>query len=144
MLLSQPDVENVSLYPAWKEALKNFIALSPVPGTVVRVDWLNAEFELTEPKTAEDQRRYSFAFMSAFEKFREALLVDHKICLGTLYNGTYIVVPPQEQTKHAAVVHTRRIHKEMNHMIKKMHHVDHSALTDEQSKQNSDALTRAV
>lgn len=137
-------MDEVTLFPAWKQAMVDFMATQPKPGDLLSVKWLNTAFDLSDPVTAKEQREHQIAWMTQFNPFRDALLEKHKVCLKALYNGSYEVVSPEDQTDHAESFHVKAVHRELNHMIRKMTHVDVSKLTDEQVKKNTDSLARAA
>jgi hypothetical protein len=137
-------METITLYPLWKQAVENFLALPHAPGAIIKKSWLADEFGLKAPETAQEQKDFEIEFMRSFNQFRDSILKGHNVCLKTLYNGAYEVVAPQAQTEHAEQVHIKAVHRELSLMMNKMRHVDFEALTDEERRRNADALARAA
>ena len=137
-------MESVTLYPMWKQAVQNVLSGEHSPGTVLKVDWLREQFGLQKPVTAEQQKQFQLDWMGAFNSFRDTLLREHKICLRTMRNGSYEIVRPGDQTDEAEKTHMKAVHRELRHMIAKMTHVDHAALTETERRHNADSLARAA
>lgn len=134
----------VTLYPAWKQAVKAVMEGPHDPGTLLSSSWLQEQFDLATPVTAEDQKIFQINWLKAFNSFKDALLFDHKICLKTCHNGYYEIVAPQKQTDVAVTVHMRKMRREMKQMVNKLVHIDHSALTAEERQHNANALAKAA
>jgi hypothetical protein len=133
-----------TLYPLWKEAVRAVLNSDHAPGVILKTDWLREQFGLKTPVTAADQRQFQLDWMGAFNSFRDCLLREHKICLRTIHNGAYEIIRPGDQTELAESTHMKAIHRELRHMVAKMTHVNHEALTDEERRKNADGLARAA
>jgi hypothetical protein len=138
------DENIVSLFPIWKQAVQDFLSEGLQPGQMVTHQWLNEHFRLDEPKTVEDYKRHQFAFLQNMDAFRECLLEAYSIALRSRPGQGYEIVAPEQQTAYAVEQGMRRVKRELNWMADHLVNVDHSKLTNDQRKQNADALARAA
>lgn len=135
---------NVRLDPLWRQAVVDLLNECPEPGHLITKAWLNSHFELEEGYTADQFKRYHYAFLEAMEGFRNELLVDHNIALKVISGVGYQVIAPKEQTRHALAQGYRRIRRDVGAMAKMLRHVDVGQLTDEQRQENADAQAKAT
>ena len=139
--------ESVILFPAWKQAVQNYLDLEPKPGDVVTKEWLHENFGLEEVKTdtptgKADQIR--LAYLTCVENFKSMLLTENKILLVNKRSIGYTYVEPENQ----AAVSEHQMHNDMKKALDKgasrMHHTDVKVLDDDQRKQHADAMARTA
>lgn len=131
-----------AILPLWKEALKNFIATGPKPGDVVRRDWLMEQFGIEKPVTAEEQQAAQLHFLQEFLEFKNALLVEYRIDLRSVFGVGFEVIPPSEQTRHAIETGTKRIGREIGRMARSIIYTNTAALNEAEMKERTDGLAK--
>ena len=96
--------DQVGLYPQWREALKIFLSQNHQQGEIVPKEWFYRNFGIEEPDRSMpyfEGQKLQLQFMSAFESFRQSLLVDHRIDLQNVYARGYKIVPANMQAELA-------------------------------------------
>lgn len=91
-------------YPAWREAIKIFMADGFAAGDVVSFEWLYEHFLIARPigtTSLADAQKAELQFLSQFKSFEDALLTEHQIALSNVRGVGYRIVPAAEQTRWA-------------------------------------------
>lgn len=137
-------MEEVSLYPKWREAVKSFVQSNPQPGDILTEEWRCEQFGLTKPSSGkyEEFQRYQFDMLNAMQGFSKELLENHMIHLKSIGGGKYLVLAPKEQTSEAWRSGVNDIGRAMSKMANALTHVDHSLLSGEERKENTDAVAK--
>tara|TARA_Y100000310_G_scaffold339623_1_gene432867 strand:- start:2379 stop:2888 length:510 start_codon:yes stop_codon:yes gene_type:complete len=139
--------ENVILFPAWKQAVENFLDEGFKPGDLITKDWLYKNFGLEEikpetPTGKADQIR--LAYLTCLENLKAILLSEHKALLINKRSIGYIYVEPENQ----AAVSEHQMHAEMKKALDRgacrMQHTDVGVLDTDQRKQHADAMARTA
>jgi hypothetical protein len=137
--------ENVTLYPEWRQAVRDFFEDKFKEGDVISKTWLEAHFGM-EPidglMSAEDFQKRQFEWLQNVESFRTELLEQHQICLSVVYGEGYRVVPPGEQTTLAQEKFEREAAKAYKRAALTLKNVRQDQLTDAQRKENMDAIAK--
>lgn len=137
-------MSEVKLFPAWKQAVQDFLAEFKY-GDIVSHDWLVARFGLPLPddhmSAAAFQAR-QFEWLSSIEGFKTTLLNDHQVLLQSVRGEGYRWVPPAEQTKAATRDFERDATKAFRNAGTRLRHVRLGELSDDQRRENVDALAK--
>jgi len=137
--------ENVSLFPEWRQAVKDFFDEGFGEGDVVSKSWLEMHFgmePIAGPMTAEDFQERQFEWLRNMEAFRAELLENHQIFLSVVFGEGYRVVPPGEQTELAQEKFEREAAKAYKRAALTLKNVRQDQLTDAQRKENMDAIAK--
>lgn len=128
----------------WKIAVKELLRLNPKAGYVITPQWLADQFGLVAPTawTRKEWGEYQFKFLHNMEKFRDALLEEHRIDLRRVKNKGYEILHPKEQTLNAMTEGLRAIAKTLNRTTMRVLHVDTSKLSKRQLQENAEALNK--
>jgi hypothetical protein len=137
-------MDNISLYPLWKQALQEFIASGPQSGNIIDEAWKIKHFGIKIPTCVDDVARYQLDMLAAFSAFSSALLTEYQIYLRPAGKGSHVVVPPAEQTDDAWNKRVKEISRSMNSLRVELFHVNVGELTDEQRRGNSDKQSKAA
>lgn len=137
---------DLTLFPRWKQAVRDFLAQFQY-GDMVPHDWLESHFGMPSLEdgltmTPDAFRNRQFEWLANVEAFKSALLQDHQVCLQSVRAQGYRWVPPQEQTGFAAKQFERdagRVFRTAGHRIK---NVRLGELTDEQRRESVDAAAK--
>lgn len=138
---------SVTVHPAWKQALLDFKVAGFARGDVISHEWLFNAFRIKQPTAAtpwEDAKKAQLKFTAAFEKFRNELQIGELVSLQNIPSVGYRIVPPSEQTRWAFRDGMRDVYKDIRKMTTRIVHIDETALTSDQKKENSDATNRVV
>lgn len=142
-------IEEVELYPPWKEALRTFQCAQYTYGDLIGRDWFARAFGLTpfDPNqryTWKEVQTYDLAFLQNMTSFREALLETHQMDLVSDQRGSYIVMQPADQSDRAM----RDFQQGMNNLLKKtmlrVRNVNTALLSVEDRQKHIDALTKIM
>jgi len=94
---------------------------------------------LVRPVVMEQWKLRRLQQVQALEDF---LLLERRMCLSSIHGLGYKILEPARQTEFALTRGRRDLRKAMRELSRRLHHVEHSRLTDEQSRANVDALGR--
>lgn len=139
--------ENISLFPVWRQAVKDFLAANLEPGTVIPLRWFEGHFQM-EPLdenamlSAAEFRERQFTWLRNMDEFRRELLEEHQICLLSVHGEGYRIVPPGEQTGATTERFEREVKKAYRQAAVRLKNVQVDKLTEEQRKENVDAIAR--
>lgn len=137
-------MSEVKLYPAWKQAVQDFLAEFKY-GDIVPHDWLVARFGLPLPDdqmTATAFQARQFEWLSSIEGFKATLLNDHQVLMQSVRGEGYRWVPPTDQTQAATREFEREASKAFRSAASRLRHVRLGELSDEQRRENIDALAK--
>lgn len=139
--------EEVTLHPRWKQAVQDFLASGFKPGDVISHAWLAEHFgmpliEDTSKVSAADYRERQFEWLASIELFKTQLLMDHQVFLRSVYGEGYRWVPPGEQTGAAIKEFEQDARRAYRKAGLRLANVRHEELTDEQRRENIDAIAR--
>lgn len=132
----------VSLFPEWRQAVQDFLAMNPQPGFVLKREWLMNAFGIPAPVTADDQKQAALRFLVCLEHFKTVLLEDHCIAFKTINSVGFEVLAPKDQTRHAVVTRTKNVYRELRHMARQVAFVRLDQLTDAERRENADAQVK--
>lgn len=140
--MNEPEV---TLFPAWKQAVRDFLAAGFKPGDMVPHDWLQEHFDMGglsdgASLTLQEYRDRQFKWLQSVEAFKAELLEDHQIYLASVYGEGYRWVPPREQTGLAMEKFEREAKRVFRQAALRLKHVRAGELTDDQRRQNIDAI----
>ena len=135
------------LFPAWKQAVQDFIAEKFEPGDVVTHEWLFEKFglEKIEPHTLKSKAdQIQLAYMTQNQRFQELLLSEYKVLLVSQPGMGYKYVPAVEQAEVSEKAMHKELKKAMRRGLSRLVHTDPRFLDSNQKKEHSDALTRSA
>lgn len=137
--------DDLTLYPEWKQALKEFIAAGFAPGETVPHEWFIERFglaSLPEKVTVKEYQDRQFKLLQSMDSLRTALLEQHCIALENVTGVGYRIVPPAEQTGAAMAKLKRDMRLSMRKAANTLQYTKTAALTDEQRRERSDAIAK--
>lgn len=142
--MDEPDLK---LSPAWKQAVKEFLAAGFMAGDVVSHDWLGERFAIPRQDeeamlTPAEFRDRQLRWLQAIESFKAELLELHQIYLASVPGEGYRWVPPHEQTGLAVAKFERAAKHAYRQVGDRLTHLRVGELTDEQRRENLDAVGR--
>jgi hypothetical protein len=132
-------------YPAWREAIKAFMDERFAPGDTVSFDWLYEHFLIARPAgttALADAQKAELQFLAQYKAFEDALLTEHQIALSNVRGVGYRIVPSAEQTRWAEDSGVTDVKKAIRKLGDRLTNVDLAQLTQDQRRENADALAR--
>lgn len=140
------EVTELSRYPSWRQAVQDFLREFRY-GDLVSHDWLAAHFgmptvEDEHAMTAAEFRKRQFEWLQNIESFKAELLRDHSVLLQAVRGEGFRWVPPHEQTRIAEDAFQKDAGRAFRSAAYKLKHVRVSELTDDQRKENVDAVAK--
>ena len=142
---AEDDVLSVQPYPPWRAALESFLRQGWKCGEVIPHEWFWEAFGMKKPLADTPlalAEREKYKFLKQFEPLRFALLKEHKIYLFNEFSVGYRIVPPSDQTRTAYAEGVREVRKAMRKMAAGITFIDLGALTDQQRRENAEAMAR--
>ncbi len=128
----------------WRIALKKFDDEDKTYGDVLPKRWLYDAFGIQMPVEQTSKKvadAAELAYLGAFQAFKEELLAERSMALKTVHRVGYKIVMPDEQTEFANTNFERQMKKAFSEAQDVLFNVNHSMLTADQSRQNTDAMT---
>lgn len=137
----------VTLHPAWKQAVQDFLQAGFKQGDVVPHSWLAEHFGMpmlddAATMTQAEYRDRQFLWLAHIEAVKTELLQRHQILLRSVYGVGYRWVPPHEQTGVAVEEFERDARRAYDKAGRRLLHVRVGELTDAQRQENLDAIGR--
>lgn len=129
----------------WKSALKDPRIAGLSYGDTISHQELRELIGLPDPAYLDnftDIQTAQLAYVYSMDHIKKALLEDECKDLQSTRGVGYTVVHPGEQTKLAVDECEDKLKKLLRKTVKRVSFVDHTQLTDEQRKENTDALAR--
>lgn len=137
-----PETAPIKLLPTWRQALADIETMGLEPGQVISKDWLEEAFGIQPPQTVEQVERNRLQFMRCMTAFRNALLEKHQYMLRALPGQGYEVISPDRQTEVAMRDRGQEIKRALQSLVLELTHIRAEELTDEQRRENTDALAK--
>lgn len=128
--------------PIWKQAIEDFVAAGFTYGDLIPHEWFHEHFGLETPVTAQEQKDFQTAMLANFGSLRAHMLEHYSMDLQCVRSTGYLVVRPEEQTLHALADTRKRMRSALAEGIQRATFVRHDLLTEEQRRENTDALAK--
>lgn len=137
----------VSLYPAWKQAVEDFLDAGFQPGDVITHLWLAEHFGMpmlddAATITPAEYRERQFTWLQHVEAVKSELLDKHQVFLKSVFGEGYRWVLPSQQTGVAISqfeLEAKRAYKKAGRRLTNLRMTE---LTDAQRQENLDAIGR--
>lgn len=134
-----------TLFPAWKQAVKEFIDAGFKDGEIVQHSWFESALGLnpmTGMATMEQVKKRQFDWLTGISNLRETLLEDHSIYLHSVHGQGYMLAPPGDQTRLAQEKFERESATTYRQAAMRLRHVRVEVLTEAQRRENMDAVAK--
>lgn len=141
------DTPDLDLYPAWREALKQWPSSGFTWGDTIPHEWFYEAFRLEpvrDEMTVKEAESIRLKFLGQFESFRRALLEEHRQDLCSVRGYGYEIVTPAEASRRATDDEMHEVRKAMRNLRRRLTFVALEQMTDEQRRENADLLARAA
>ena len=138
-------MESLNLHPAWRQAIRQYIAEGKQPGDTLTHTWLYEAFSLSPltPETLQvDAAKTQLAFLGQFKRFEDELLHEHQTALRVVRGVGYKILPPKEQTRYGYERGMREIKKGLKRAVVTVSNVNLSMLTVDERRENADTIAK--
>lgn len=136
----------ITYSPPWKNALATLFGPGGYThGDLVPHAALQEALGLRRPSgriTADEYEGWRLKLVTQVEALSEALLECRNMCLQSVPGQGYRIVEPAMQTAFAVKQGQKGLRSALSKMGKRLSFVDRAVLTNDQAKENADALTR--
>lgn len=131
--------------PFWRLAVDQFLAAGFQAGDVIPHAWFYEALGIPEPKPNTPYgvaEKIELQYMGGMVRVRNALEQDHQVYLNNVKGRGYQWVPPGEQTAVAMEKWQEEVKAATRRVSRSVVNVDHAALTQEQVKENHEAMAK--
>jgi hypothetical protein len=137
-------MDEVKLFPAWRQVEADLMAQGLVDGSVIPMQWLRDAFGIAEAQTVAEHDRNRMLFNSMIGELKASLLENHCIDLRVVDGVGYMVVPPDQQTGRAMKDRSDEIMRVMDKLRRQVTYVRTAQLTDSQRAENASAQAKVA
>lgn len=135
-------MQETSLFPAWKQAVKVLLGEGLTFGSVVSRKRIADLCEVRPPESIEDVRRYDLELLQCITEIKDALLTAHCMLLVSDNKGGYVVIAPESQTEYAVETGVKAIGREMKKMAMAVSFTKTELLSAPDRAKNADAQAK--
>lgn len=137
----------ITLFPQWRQAVKDFLGAGFSAGDVIPRAWLEEHFGMSaldeaKPLLPAAYNARHFVWLRNLEALRSELLERHQIYLSTVIGEGYRIVPPSEQAAAAQDKFDREAKKSYRVAANTLKNIKVSELTDAERRENLDAIAK--
>ena len=135
-------MEQTTLYPAWKQAVKVLLDEGLTYGSTVSRKRLAELCQIRPPESIDDVRRHDLELLTCITEIKDVLLTAHCMLLVTDNKGSYVVIAPESQTQYAVDNGIKSIGREMKKMAMAVSFTRTELLSNEERARNADAQAK--
>lgn len=130
------------LSPPWRQAEKDLINNGLTYGSLIEQEWLDTAFGIKPAQTIAQHQRNELLRLRQMQDLQTALLENHKMMLAPVRGIGFSVVPPDKQTAVSLNKRGKEVRAALCKMARELSNVNSQLLTDDQRKENTDALAK--
>lgn len=141
------DVQEVLLYPPWKQALDLFRTTDYTYGDMLPHSWFYEAFgvEMPSPTMPSAQaERLKLQWLTNFKPFRDALLEHHSMDLVNVFGDGYEIIHPRDQSKRAYQDALHETKKALTNAAQRIAHVNIGMLSAAERQQQADLAAKTA
>ena len=135
-------MDQTTLYPAWKQAVKILLDEGITYGSTVSRKRLADLCQVRPPESIEDVRRYDLELLTCITEIKDVLLTAHCMLLVSDNKGSFMVIAPESQTQYAVETGVKSIGREMKKMAMAVSFTRTELLSDADRAKNADAQAK--
>lgn len=135
-------MEQTTLYPAWKQAVKVLLDEGLTYGSTVSRKRLAELCQVRPPESIDDVRRYDLELLTCITEIKDTLLTAQCMLLVSDNKGSYVVIAPESQTQYAVDSGIKSIGREMKKMAMAVSFTRTELLSNEERARNADAQAK--
>ena len=133
---------DVRLYPPWRQAEHDLLAMGMRDGEVVSMAWLKAAFGIVDATDVAQHDRNRMLFNAQIGELKASLLEGHRIDLRVVDGVGYMVVPPDQQTDRAMKDRGAEVTRSLVQLSRQLLFVRSDQLSEDQRRANADAQAK--
>lgn len=135
-------MQEPSLFPAWKQAVRVLLGEGLTFGSVVTRKRIAELCEVRPPDSIDDVRRHELELLQCITEIKDSLLTAHCMLLVSDNKGGYVVIAPESQTGYAVETGIKAIGREMKKMAMAVSFTKTELLSDTERAKNADAQAK--
>ena len=135
-------MNEVKLYPGWKQAVKTLIDGGLTFGDRITKEQIIDLCGIRKAQSIEDVQRFSLDFLEAISEIKDTLLTAHSMYLQSDQRGGYVVLRPEAQTGTVVADGLKSMTKAMRKMAAGVSFIRHDLLSEEERARNADAQAK--
>jgi hypothetical protein len=135
-------MEQTTLYPAWKQAVKVLLDEGLTYGSTVSRKRLAELCQVRPPESIDDVRRYDLELLTCITEIKDTLLTAQCMLLVSDNKGSFVVIAPESQTQYAVDTGIKSIGREMKKMAMAVSFTRTELLSNEERARNADAQAK--
>lgn len=135
-------MEQTTLYPAWKQAVKVLLDEGLTYGSTVSRKRLAELCQVRPPESIDDVRRYDLELLTCITEIKDTLLTAQCMLLVSDNKGSFVVIAPESQTQYAVDSGIKSIGREMKKMAMAVSFTRTELLSNEERARNADAQAK--
>ena len=135
-------MEQTTLYPAWKQAVKVLLDEGLTYGSTVSRKRLAELCQVRTPESIDDVRRYDLELLTCITEIKDTLLTAQCMLLVSDNKGSFVVIAPESQTQYAVDTGIKSIGREMKKMAMAVSFTRTELLSNEERARNADAQAK--
>lgn len=135
-------MEQTTLYPAWKQAIKVLLDEGLTYGSTVSRKRLAELCQVRPPESIDDVRRYDLELLTCITEIKDTLLTAQCMLLVSDNKGSFVVIAPESQTQYAVDTGIKSIGREMKKMAMAVSFTRTELLSNEERARNADAQAK--
>lgn len=135
-------MEQTTLYPAWKQAIKVLLDEGLTYGSTVSRKRLAELCQVRPPESIDDVRRYDLELLTCITEIKDTLLTAQCMLLVSDNKGSFVVIAPESQTQYAVDSGIKSIGREMKKMAMAVSFTRTELLSNEERARNADAQAK--
>lgn len=138
--------DKTRLYPAWKQAVLDFLDLDPQPGTTIDDAWLDEHFDMTRPGRAgpEEWKNYQLKRLKYTDEFKAMLAEKFNLILSDRHGGQMRVLAPAEVAQYTEVRAKRDLRSALKKQVFRLKNTNVLDMTPEQRRDHVEVQARAI
>jgi hypothetical protein len=135
-------MEQTTLYPAWKQAVKVLLDEGLTYGSTVSRKRLAELCQVRPPESIDDVRRYDLELLTCITEIKDTLLTAQCMLLVSDNKGSFVVIAPESRTQYAVDTGIKSIGREMKKMAMAVSFTRTELLSNEERARNADAQAK--
>ena len=135
-------MEQTTLCPAWKQAVKVLLDEGLTYGSTVSRKRLAELCQVRPPESIDDVRRYDLELLTCITEIKDTLLTAQCMLLVSDNKGSFVVIAPESQTQYAVDTGIKSIGREMKKMAMAVSFTRTELLSNEERARNADAQAK--
>jgi hypothetical protein len=134
--------QETTLFPAWKQAVKELLDEGITYGSTISRKRIAEMCQVQPPTSIEDVRRHDLELLQCVTEIKDILLTAHCMLMVADHKGSFIIIAPESQTEYAVSTGIKAIGREMKKMAMGVSFTKTDLLSAPERAKNADAQAK--